>query len=262
VAADLRLRQICLVASQLEPVVGDLAAILGLAVCYRDPNVARYGLANALMPVDTVLLEVVAPTMEGTAAGRFLAKTQGQGGYMAIFSCDDPAARRAHAERIGVRVAHVIDRPPYLGVQLHPRDCRAAFIEFNHTAGSDNLRGPYPPAGPHWHTFIRTDVTRRLVEVVLQSPEPADLARHWSAILDAPMGTGPGGAPTIALKDIALRFTAGPADALSGLVFEAADGDTIARSAQARGYPVAADGIAIGGVRVTWRTVGARASSP
>ena len=92
-AAYLRLRQICLVAPHLEPVVGDIAAIMGLEVCYRDGNVAKYGLENALLPVDTILLEVVAPFQPGTAAGRFLDKTGGRGGYMAIFCCDDPDRR-------------------------------------------------------------------------------------------------------------------------------------------------------------------------
>jgi hypothetical protein len=146
-----RLRQICLVAPRLEPAIGGIAAIMGLDECYRDPNVARYGLENALLPVDTILLEVVAPFQDGTAAGRFIERTGGRGGYMAIFSCDDPRERQRNAEAIGVRTAHVIDRAPYLGVQLHPRDCRAAFIEFNHTDGSDTMRGPYPPAGPDWH---------------------------------------------------------------------------------------------------------------
>src|SRR5579872_4456526 len=134
-APYLRLRQICLVAPKLEPVISDIAAIMGLAVCYRDGNVAKYGLENALLPVDTILLEVVAPFRDGTAAGRFLDKTGGRGGYMAIFCCDDPDARGKHAEGIGVRIANVIGHSPYRGVQLHPRDCRAAFIEFNHTAG-------------------------------------------------------------------------------------------------------------------------------
>src|SRR5258706_16232155 len=89
-AGYMRLRQICLVAPRLEPAVGDIAAIMGLNVCYRDGNVAKYGLENALLPVDTILLEVVAPLQPGTAAGRFLDKTGGQGGYMAGFSFGDP----------------------------------------------------------------------------------------------------------------------------------------------------------------------------
>ena len=60
---------------------------------------------------------------------------------MAIFCCDDPDERGRHAREMGVRVANVIDHAPYHGVQLHPRDCRAAFIEFNHTAGSDDVSG-------------------------------------------------------------------------------------------------------------------------
>ena len=74
----LRLRQICLVAPRLESVISDIAGIMGLAVCYRDGNVAKYGLENALLPADTILLEVVAPFREGTAAGRgvrFLVRT-------------------------------------------------------------------------------------------------------------------------------------------------------------------------------------------
>ena len=48
---------------------------MGLAVCYRDGNVAKYGLENALLPVDTILLEVVAPFKDGTTAGRFIERT-------------------------------------------------------------------------------------------------------------------------------------------------------------------------------------------
>src|SRR5438309_4354364 len=113
-AGYVRLRQICLVAPQLEPVIGDIAGIMGLNVCYRDGNVAKYGLENALLPVDTILLEVVAPFQPGpgTAAGRFMEKTGGHGGYMAIFACEDPDARGAKANAIGVRTANVITHAP------------------------------------------------------------------------------------------------------------------------------------------------------
>lgn len=248
--AGLRLRQICLVAPQLEPAVGDIAEIMGLAVCHRDPNVGKYGLENALLPVDSILLEVVAPFQDGTAAGRFLDKTGGRGGYMAIFSCDDPDERRRNAERLGVRVAHVIEHPPYYGVQLHPRDCRAAFIEFNRTAGSDNVMGPYPPAGPDWQAAIRRDRTRRLLRVEMQSPKPAALAAHWSAILGAGLQTGPDGMPEIALVNCSFRFDNGPADALSGLVFEVTDTAAITQAARARGYTVDGTSFLIGGVDV------------
>src|SRR3569623_2678560 len=104
-APYMRLRQICLVAPQLEPVISDIAAIMGLSVCFRDGNVAKYGLENALLPVDTILLEVVAPFKDGTTAGRFIEKTGGRGGYMAIFCSNDPAARGRTANAMGVRSA-------------------------------------------------------------------------------------------------------------------------------------------------------------
>ena len=42
--SDIRMRQICLVAHDLERVQGQFEAVFGVAVCYRDPGVGRYGL--------------------------------------------------------------------------------------------------------------------------------------------------------------------------------------------------------------------------
>src|SRR4051812_16597045 len=244
----LRLRQICLVASQLEPVVGDIAGIMGLEVCYRDGNVAKYGLENALLPVDTILLEVVAPFQPGTAAGRFIEKTNGRGGYMAIFCCDDPDARGRAANAIGVRTANVIDHAPYRGVQLHPRDCRAAFIEFNHTGGSDDVLGPYPPAGPDWQRCIRKDVTQALTGVEMESPEPELLAQHWGKIMGVPVSKGARGEPELALPNASFRFVEGKADIMRGLTFRVADIAKVRDAAKAKGLAVAGDSFFLGGV--------------
>jgi hypothetical protein len=250
VANPVRLRQICLAARQLEPVVGDIAAIMGLEVCYRDGHVATYGLENALLPLDSILLEVVAPLRPGTAAGRFLDKTGGRGGYMAIFCCDDPDERGRNAQAMGVRVANIIDDPPYYGVQLHPRDCRAAFIEFNHTDGSDDMLGAYPPAGPDWQRSIRTDVTRALVEIEMHSADPHGLALHWSRIIGIPASLDSTGDDQIELVNSRFRFVAGDSDAMSGLTFRVADVAAVREAAMARGYAVVDDQFPIGGVSV------------
>ena len=248
-ASYLRLRQICLVAPHLEPVIPDIAGIMGLNVCYRDGNVAKYGLENALLPVDTILLEVVAPTQGGTAAGRFLDKSGGRGGYMAIFCCDDPDARGKHANAIGVRTANVITHAPYHGVQLHPRDCRAAFIEFNHSEGSDDILGVYPPAGPDWQKSIRKDVTLALTGVEMQSPDPQGLAGHWGKILDVTVGKGAGGEPELKLPNASFRFVKGGSDLMSGLTFKVADIAKVRDAARAKGCKVAGDGFDLCGVR-------------
>jgi hypothetical protein len=250
-AEYLRLRQICLVAPHLAPVIADISAIMGLGVCYRDGNVAKYGLENALLPVDTILLEVVAPFQPGTAARRFLDKTGGRGGYMAIFCCDDPDARGKHANGIGVRTANVITHEPYHGVQLHPRDCRAAFIEFNHTAGSDDVLGPYPPAGPDWQKFIRKDVTKALLGVEMQSPDPQGLAEHWGKILGIAVSKGANGDPELKLPNVGFRFVKGASDLMSGLTFKVADIAKVRDAAKAKGCKVSGDTFDLCGVTFT-----------
>lgn len=247
-AGYLRLRQICLVAPHLEPVMADIAAIMGLGVCYRDGNVGKYGLENALLPVDTILLEVVAPVREGTAAGRFLDKTGGRGGYMAIFCCDDPDARGKRAGAIGVRTANVISHAPYYGVQLHPRDCRAAFIEFNHTSGSDDVLGPYPPAGPDWQKFIAKEVTQALTGVEMQSPNPQGLAEHWGTIIGVGVSKSANGAPELKLPNASFRFVRGDSEIMSGLDFRVANVSAVCDAAKARGYQVSGSEFLLGGV--------------
>jgi hypothetical protein len=248
VTRRVRLRQICLVAPHLEPVVSDLADIMGIEVCYRDPHVAKYGLENALLPVDVILLEVVAPITTGTAAQRFIEKTGGRGGYMAIFCCDDPDERARHAASMGVRTANVIDHPPYHAVQLHPRDCRAAFIEFSHTEGSDDRLGPYPPAGPDWQRSIRKDVTQALIGVEMQSPVPATLAAHWGRITDLPVSITDGGNAELSLPNCRFRFVQGAQEIMSGLTFRVSNPVAVCEVARAKGYTVYGQSFPIGGV--------------
>ena len=56
----LQLRQICLVARELEPVIRDLSEILGINQCYVDDGVGKFGLENTLMPIGRNFLEVLA----------------------------------------------------------------------------------------------------------------------------------------------------------------------------------------------------------
>ena len=100
----IRLRQVALVARDLDRVVDELCERLGLTVCYHDPGVSHFGLHNALMMIGDQFLEVVAPTQDGTTAGRLLDKRGGDGGYMAIYEVDDLDAREAALEEAGIRM--------------------------------------------------------------------------------------------------------------------------------------------------------------
>ena len=243
----LRLRQICLAAPRLEPVVEDLQAILGLTVCHRDPGLAAYGLHNALLPVGTDFLEVVAPLHAGTAAGRFIQRSQGHGGYMAIFQTDDPTARQAHASALGVRTAHQIDHADYQSVQLHPRDCRAAFIELGHSPGGEQRLGNWWPAGPHWQAHVRYEHTLHLLGIRLESPDPPALAALWSAILASPLGDGD--MPDLRMEQATIGFDPGPADVLGTVVLAVTDPAANLRRAVDRGLRIeGTDSFHLGGV--------------
>jgi hypothetical protein len=250
-AEYLRLRQICLVARELEPVVADIRAILALEVCYRDRGVAKYGLVNALFPIGPSFLEVVAPVEPNTAAERFLDRSGGHGGYMAIFDCSDPERRRRHVENMRVRVANVIEYEDYLGIQLHPRDCRAAMIELNHTRGGDALTGAYHPAGPDWRTAVRTDQTKALVETEIETPTPEELARHWAKILELPVRSGERDARIELAHGGTIRFVAAPdakTECLGGLRLEVGDVRRACASAEARGHEVRNNSFHLAGV--------------
>ena len=242
----LRLRQVCLAAPRLEPVVADLQSVFGIAVCHRDPGLAAYGLHNALLPVGTDFLEVVAPIHADTAAGRFIQRTQGHGGYMAIFQTDDPAGRQAHAATLGVRTAHSITRPDYQSAQLHPRDCRAAFIELGHSPGGDDrATGTWWPAGPHWHEQVRTDSTRRLLGISLEGPDTATLLAHWAAILQLPVGAD----GALQVDGTAIHAEPGPAEVLGAVHLTVADVQaTLARAVDV-GHRVQGDGFHLAGVQ-------------
>jgi hypothetical protein len=222
----LRLRQVCLVAADLEREAARIGALFGLEVCHRDPNVAKYGLANVLFPVGTTFLEIVSPTRPGTTAGRFLERHQGKHGYMVILDCEDPERYRRRAESLGVRVANVIRHDAYLGVQLHPKDTGAAMLEFNSTIGGADLMGAYAPAGPHWQRFIRTSRVRSIAGVEIEAPEPERIAARWASITERPAHHLGGGRHRISLDEGTIDFVPSSASEaiFAGVTLDAADG--------------------------------------
>jgi len=212
----LRLRQICLVAPHLEPSVSTICTVLGTMVSYIDPNVEKYGLINALLPFGNSFLEVVAPTREGTAAGRYLERRGGEGGYMVILDCDTIEPWLAHLPAVGVRIANDLDYPgEYRGLQLHPRDTGGALLEINHSHGGA-WNGPYHPAGPRWKG---SDDEDQITAAELQSADPVRLADRWSEILRRTVHDA-AGVPTIDLDLGTLRFvlaTDGRGEGLGGI---------------------------------------------
>jgi hypothetical protein len=248
----LRLRQICLVARKLAPAIEDLKAAFGLEVCYVDPGVKVFGLENSLVPVGNQFLEVVAPIEENTAAGRYLERRSGEGGYMVITQCDDHAPRRKRVEELGVRVAFGIDRPDYQGMQLHPRDTGGSFLEIDWQRDGEAPDGPWWPAGPDWWPARRTDVVSAIRAAELQSPDPDRLAHRWSEIVEIPLGQDERGHPTITLENASIRFveaTDGRGEGLGGVDLAVVDRSRLFDAASQRGLPTRDDCVLICGTR-------------
>jgi glyoxalase-like protein len=250
---NLRMRQICLVARRLAPVVDTFERVFGLTVCHRDPGVGTYGLENALFPLGAGFLEVVAPVRDGTTAGRYLDRRGGDGGYMVITQCTDVAQRRRRCESLGVRVANEIVYPDYHEIQLHPRDVGGAMLSFSRQT-ADDPQGPWHPAGPH-ATGVRAGASppmRAMVAAELQSEAPERLARRWSDVLDLRLARDASGRSVIDLDDARLRFvdaTDGRGEGLAGLDLACADGTRILAAARAARLDVTDGAILACGIR-------------
>ena len=205
---EIQLRQICMVAEKLEPVIEDLTEILGINSCYIDSGVGKFGLENNLMAVGPNFLEVVAPVEEETTAGRYLQRRGGDGGYMVITQADSYNSFdrvRQNALDDGVRIAWETNIGYWRNCQLHPRDMEAAFLEIE-ADDFNEFEGYWHPAGGNgWQDKVRQDITIDFLVVELQSQSPDNLAGRWSRVMGKEISLIEG-ATTLQLNNAALRF--------------------------------------------------------
>ncbi len=251
---SIQLRQICLVARELAPVVDDLTAVFGINACHVDPGVGHFGLENTLMAVGHNFLEVVAPIQEDTAGGRYLDRRGGDGGYMVITQADTLANQQAVRQRAldnGVRVAHESVRDGWHLCQLHPRDMIAAFLEIEYDQQEDFEGNWMPVGGTGWEDKVRQDVTRNYLGVELQGDDPVGLAELWGRVTGLPVARE-GSELRIELNNAVLRFVAatdGRGPGLGGLDLAVADRDVILAEAKRRGCYVSDDRVDVCGTR-------------
>lgn len=248
----LRLRQVALVSRDLDPVLDDLHAVFGLEVGFRDPHIGSLGLHNIVVPVGGQFLEVVSPIIEGTTAERYLDRRGGDGGYMIITQTERHAPRRAHVDRLGIRIVGQFDADGFTNMQLHPADTGGSFLEIDQQEDGESLDGPWSPAGPQWQAARRTGVVDAITAAELQCDDPGRTAARWSEIVELPVTAASSG-PTIELDNATLRFvpvTDGRGEGLGAVDVHVVDGDRVRAAATERGL-VADDGshVLIGGMR-------------
>jgi hypothetical protein len=174
----IRLRQVALVARDLEPAINGLSDALGIEVGYRDPGIAEFGLVNAVFPVGDAFLEIVSPVQEGTTAGRLLDKHGGDYGYMVIMQLSDLGAARARLDGLNVRVVWKADLRDAAGTHLHPKDVGGTILSLDWMDPPESWRW----AGPDWERHVRTDVVSGLSGVTLAVEDPEATAIRWAEV--------------------------------------------------------------------------------
>ncbi len=175
----MRLRQIVMVAADLNAAERRIEDELGLELCFRDPGIAAFGLRNALFPIGDQLLEVVSPTQPGTTAGRQLDKRGGDSGYMVIVEVDDVAPLRARFDEHGARIVYEAVTDGVIGLHLHPADVGGAILSVDRT----DTWGEWPWAGPDWRAHVRTEHVSEVLAVVIEANDPDGMSARWAALV-------------------------------------------------------------------------------
>ncbi|HEV3321883.1 MAG TPA: hypothetical protein VG147_06780 [Solirubrobacteraceae bacterium] len=207
-----RLRQAVLVAGEFEPTAAALRSALHLDEPFRDPGVGEFGLANTVFAVGDCFLEVVSPIEPGTAAGRYLTRHGGDGGYMVIFDLEDLEGARERALDLGVRVVWQIDLPDISGTHLHPADMRGAIVSLDRS----EPYGTWRWGGPQWTGRIGAGAPGRLAGVTLAVSDPAAVAARWGAVLG--LDVSGGDRPLLRVDGGEIRFERAANERAEGLV--------------------------------------------
>lgn len=247
----MRLRQVALIARDLEPIVEQVRRVFGLTVCldvarevelWGDDAVAEFGIANAVFAVGDTFLEVISPTRNGTTAARYLLG-RGDSGYMVLLQGTDLAADRRRAARLGIREVWESPLPAIQGVHFDPRDTRGSLLSIDQPDDPQD----WPWAGPDWRDAVRTDVISDIVGVEVQTADPAAVAARWGELLAMPTRPGPADTAEVVLERGRIRFVrlderCNSREGVCGVEVRCPDADEVRRRARRQGLPVDGNG--------------------
>jgi hypothetical protein len=200
-----------MVARDCDQVAAELRRAFGWPQPFSDPGVSQFGLRNAVFAAGDTFVEVVAPVGPGTAAGRYLERRGGDGGYMAIFQLPDLTAARRRLADLGVRVVWTVDLPDIAGTHLHPRDVPGAIVSLDRADPPESWRW----AGPSWTGQAPDHDAGGVTGLTIEVCDPVGAARRWAAVLGVPAGRY-GGTAVVELADAGQLVRFGPARADRG----------------------------------------------
>jgi hypothetical protein len=174
----IRLRQVALVARDLEPVARQLCDTFQLTIAVRDLDVAEFGLTNALMTVGDQFIEIISPTVEGTAGSRMIERRGGDSGYMVMHEVDDLDQRLLHLANNNVRIIWSGDFDDIRGRHLHPKDTGGAIVSLDEAIPEGSWRW----AGPTWTPHRQNAMISAIAGVTIGANDPAAMRSRWDEL--------------------------------------------------------------------------------
>lgn len=245
----MRIRQIALVAEELEPVQAALFDMMGVDDAHVDPKIVKFGLKNIVMTLGDTFLEVVCPIEEKTTAGRLLQRRGGDGGYMVIVQVEDLAAEKQRLAETDIRTIWETDSGRAAAVHLHPKDVPGAI------ASLDQMKPPqaWYWAGTDWDQRVARNVGG-IVAAQVQCDDPAATAKRWAEAYGRSLDDSVA-IPTLRFDTTEVRFVLaedGRGTGLQAIDVEASDKNAIFAAAERHGLAHDGDTVEVCGTAINF----------
>ena len=238
-----RLRQVCLATLDIKKHQNAFQRIFEIEPCHES-WLEEFGLENALFPVGGTFIELVAPIQENTAVHRFLARSKGTGGYMAIFDCDDLNRKRSIAEKLSIPLVYSKEADGASLIQLSPRATGLTLLEFDQHKNGEDRFGSYEWAGPGWQERVNQELVEDVLGFEFHCADPLSKASSWSELFETPIVFEENENAALKLEYGELRFRPNDTDHLecfSAIEIKTPKKEEILARAKTEGYPVSED---------------------
>ncbi len=246
----LRIRQIVFAVRNLAPGRSQLAPLLGLCAPFRDPDVAVFGIDNAVYVFGDQFIELISPMQDGTAAGRALDR-RGDGGYMLLLQTDDFDRDRARIAKLGVRTVWQAEFDDIRAMHLHPKDLGGAIVSVDQPEPAAGWRW----GGPDWQPQTGRASEQRVVGTTIEANDPHVMAARWAEVLGLEAPLAAEGGHRLALEGGQIDFiaTTDREEGIVGFTLEVVDPPVVIEAARRLGLLVNGDAVDAFGTRLVLR---------
>ena len=247
----MKIRQVALASSNLEETDKTLRRLLGCDQSYADPEIIYFGLDNRLYTLGNCFLEVVSPVQPNTAAGRFLDRRGGAGGYMVIVQVENLAQEQVRLADTAIRTVFADVRGNAKTIHLHPKDVPGAIPSLDEMTPPESWLW----AGDGWDKRAGRYVNG-ILAVEIRSLDPKATGLCWAEAYGIElMRAGDGWRLEMGVTEIRFKYDAAAAQpALLAIDFDAVDVPTICAAADEIGLEREGPIVAVCGVDFNFRS--------